>query len=155
MAGQIDARLKELGIEIPAVAKPAAAYVPGVRTGNLIFVSGQVPFVNGELTFKGKVGAEFTVEQGQECARVCALNAIAVAKDMLGDDLDRVTRVVKLGGFVNCPADFEQHPMVINGASNVVGEIFGDKGAHSRFAVGVGSLPFNVAVEVEAVFEVE
>jgi enamine deaminase RidA (YjgF/YER057c/UK114 family) len=155
MAGQIDARLKELGIEIPTVAKPAAAYVPGVRTGNLIFVSGQVPFVNGELTFKGKVGAEFTVEQGQECARVCALNAIAVAKDMLGGDLDKVTRVVKLGGFVNCPADFEQHPMVINGASNVVGEIFGDKGAHSRFAVGVGSLPFNVAVEVEAVFEVE
>lgn len=155
MAGQIDARLKELGIEIPDVAKPAAAYVPGVRSGNLVFVSGQVPFVKGEIVFKGKVGSDFTVEQGQECARVCALNAIAVVKDMLDGDLDRVTRVVKLGGFVNCPSDFEQHPMVINGASNVVGEIFGDKGAHSRFAVGVGSLPFNVAVEVEAIFEVE
>ncbi len=155
MAGQIDARLAELGIELPQAPKPAAAYIPAVRSGNLIFVSGQVPFDNGELAWKGKVGVEYSLEEGQQAARLCALNAIAVAKDVLDGDLDRITRVVKLGGFVNCPADFEQHPAVINGASNVVGEIFGDKGAHARFAVGVGSLPFNVAVEVEAIFEVE
>jgi len=155
MAGQIDARLAELGIELPQAPKPAAAYIPAVRSGNLIFVSGQVPFDNGELAWKGKVGVEYSLEEGQQAARLCALNAIAVAKDVLDGDLDRITRVVKLGGFVNCPADFEQHPAVINGASNVVGEVFGDKGAHARFAVGVGSLPFNVAVEVEAIFEVE
>ena len=155
MAGQIDARLTELGIDLPVAPKPAAAYIPAVRSGNLVFVSGQVPFDNGELAWKGKVGVEYSLEEGQQAARLCALNAIAVVKDVLGGDLDKVTRVVKLGGFVNCPADFEQHPAVINGASNVVGEIFGDTGAHARFAVGVGSLPFNVAVEVEAIFEVE
>ena len=155
MAGQIDARLTELGIELPQAPKPAAAYIPAVRSGNLVFVSGQVPFENGELAWKGKVGVDYSVEEGQQAARTCALNAIAVVKDVLDGDLDKVTRVVKLGGFVNCPADFEQHPAVINGASNLVGEIFGDKGAHSRFAVGAGSLPFNVAVEVEAIFEVE
>ena len=155
MAGQIDARLAELGIELPQAPKPAAAYIPAVRSGNLVYVSGQVPFENGELAWKGKVGVDYSVEEGQQAARTCALNAIAVVKDVLDGDLDKVTRVVKLGGFVNCPPDFEQHPAVINGASNLVGEIFGDKGAHARFAVGAGSLPFNVAVEVEAIFEVE
>ncbi len=155
MAGKIDARLAELGITLPAAPKPAAAYIPAVRSGNLIFVSGQVPFDNGTLAFIGKVGVEYSIEEGQQCARLCALNALSVVKDMLDGDLDRVTRIVKLGGFVNCPADFEQHPAVINGASNLMAEIFDDKGAHARFAIGAGSLPFNVAVEVEAIVEVE
>lgn len=154
MAGIIDARLTELGITLPAAPKPAAAYIPAVRSGNLIFVSGQVPFDNGELAWIGKLGAEYAIEDGQKAARLCALNALAVVKDMLGGDLDKVTRIVKLGGFVNCTPEFDQQPAVINGASNLMAEIFGDKGAHARFAVGAPSLPFNVAVEVEAIVEV-
>lgn len=154
MAGIIDARLTELGITLPAAPKPAAAYIPAVRSGNLIFVSGQVPFDNGELAWIGKLGAEYAIEDGQKAARLCALNALAVVKDMLGGDLDKVTRIVKLGGFVNSTPEFDQQPAVINGASNLMAEIFGDKGAHARFAVGAPSLPFNVAVEVEAIVEV-
>lgn len=154
MAGIIDARLTELGITLPAAPKPAAAYIPAVRSGNLIFVSGQVPFDNGELAWIGKLGAEYAIEDGQKAARLCALNALAVVKDMLGGDLDKVKRIVKLGGFVNCTPEFDQQPAVINGASNLMAEIFGDKGAHARFAVGAPSLPFNVAVEVEAIVEV-
>lgn len=153
MAGQIDARLKELGIELPEAPKAAGAYVGYVQSGNLLFLAGQVPFWNGELRHVGKVGVELTIEQGQEAARVCALNLIAQTKLALDGDLDRVTRFVKLGGFVNCPTDFTQHPTVINGASNLIGEIFGDKGAHARFALGAGSLPLNVAVEIDAVVE--
>lgn len=155
MPGMIDAKLAELGIDLKPAPKPAAAYVPYVQSGNLIFISGQVPFVDGELTFKGKVGVDYSLEEGQECAKICALNILAVAKEACGGDLDRVKRVVKLGGFVNCPTDFEQHPAVINGASTFIGEVFGDKGLHSRFAVGAGSLPFNVAVEIEAIIEIE
>ena len=148
MTGKIDARLEELGIELPQVPPPAGAYVGVVQTGNLLFVAGQVPFWNGERRHIGKVGTE--------AAGVCALNILAQAKAALGGDLDRITRIVKLGGFVNCPPDFDQHPVVINGASNLIGEIFGeDIGAHARFAMGAGSLPFNVAVEIDAVIEVK
>ena len=155
MDGQIDAKLEELGLELPQVATPAGSYVGYVVTGNQIFVSGQIPFWNGELKYQGKVGPDYSVEEGQEAAKVCALNIIAQVKDALGGDLDRVTRVVKLGGFVNCPTDFEAHPTVINGASDLMGAVFGEKGRHARFAMGAGSLPLNVAVEVDAVVEFE
>ncbi len=155
MAGKIDARLQELGIELPTPPAPAGAYVQHHRHGDLVYVAGQVTFWNGELKYVGKVGQDFTLEDGQEAARVCALNLIAQVKDALGGDLDRVKRVVRLGGFVNCPADFTDHPKVINGASNVMGEIFGEAGKHVRVAMGAGSLPLNVAVEVEGLFEVK
>ena len=154
MSGTIEARLTELGIELPNAPAAAGAYVGYVQTGNLLFVAGQVPFWNGELRHVGKVGADLSLEDGQEAARVCALNIIAQAKDALSGDLDRITRFVKLGGFVNCPTDYTDHPKVINGASNLIGEIFGEKGAHARFALGAGSLPLNVAVEIDAVIEV-
>ena len=154
MAGTIDARLKELGLELPQAPKAAGAYVGYVRTGNQLFVAGQIPLWNGELRHIGKVGVEISIEEAQEAARVCALNIVAQAKDALGGDLHRVVRIVKLGGFVNCPPDFTQHPEVINGASNLIGDIFGEKGAHARFAMGAGSLPRNVAVEIDAVIEV-
>lgn len=155
MVGQIEARLKELGIELPQAPAAAGAYVGYVQTGKQLFVAGQVPFWNGDLKYVGKVGVEFSIEDGQEAAKICALNILAQAKVALSGDLDRITRIVKLGGFVNCPTDFTQHPAVINGASNLIGEIFGDKGAHARFAMGAGSLPLNVAVEIDAVIEVE
>ncbi len=155
MAGKIDARLQELGIELPTPPAPAGAYVQHHRHGDLIYVAGQVTFWNGELKYVGKVGQDFTLEEGQEAARVCALNLIAQVKDALGGDLDRIKRVVRLGGYVNCPADFTDHPKVINGASNVMGDIFGDAGKHVRVAMGAGSLPLNVAVEVEGLFEVD
>ncbi len=154
MAGVVEARLAELGITLPDAPAPAANYVPYVITGNQVFVSGQVPWVGGERNFVGKVGAEFTVEDGQAAARVVALNIVAQVKAACDGDLDRVVRCVKLGGFVNCPGDFLDHPKVINGASDLMVEIFGDAGRHARFAVGAAALPFNVAVEIDAVFEV-
>ncbi|ASG22560.1 MULTISPECIES: RidA family protein [Nitrospirillum] len=154
MAGRIDARLKELAIELPTPAIPVAAYVPAVRTGNTLFLSGQVTFWNGELRCVGKLGDNFTVEQGQEAARLCALNLIAQAKAALDGDLDRVVRVVKLVGFVNSTADFTDQPKVINGASETFVQVFGDAGRHARSAVSAASLPLGVAVEVEAILEV-
>lgn len=154
MAGQIETRLTELGITLPDAPVPAANYVPTVRTGNLLFISGQVSKgADGLIT--GKLGDGFSVEDAQAAARVCALNLIAQAKAACDGDLDRITRIVKLVGFVNATPDFEQHPMVINGASDLMVEVFGDKGRHSRSAVGTSSLPFGIAVEVEAVFEIE
>ncbi|KZC98342.1 RidA family protein [Oceanibaculum pacificum] len=153
MSGRIEARLKELGIDLPNAAAPAANYVPYVVSGKLIFVSGQIPVLNGDIKFKGKVGVDLTVEQGQESARLCALNLIAQAKAAAGGDLDRIARVVKLGGFVACQPDFGDQPEVINGASNLMVDVFGDAGRHARFAVGANVLPRNVATEVEAVFE--
>ncbi len=153
MAGIIDARLAELNLELPTVAKPAGSYVGYVISGNQIFVSGQIPFWNGELKYKGKVGVDINMEDAQAAAKTCALNIIAQVKDALEGDLDRVTKIIKLGGFVNCPTDFEAHPTVINGASDLMGAVFGDKGRHARFAMGAGSLPLNVAVEVDAIVE--
>ncbi|MAL79865.1 MAG: hypothetical protein CMN55_12270 [Sneathiella sp.] len=155
MTSQIDARLKELGITIPAASAPAANYVPFVKTGDLVFVSGQVPFVDGKLTaWQGKVGKEFTTEEGQACARICALNILSHVKAACEGDLDRVVRCVKLSGFVNCIDGFGEQPKVINGASDLMVEVFGDKGRHARFAVGTNALPMNVAVEIDAVFEI-
>ncbi|WP_044564746.1 RidA family protein [Azospirillum sp. B4] len=154
MAGRIDARLKELAIELPTPAIPVAAYVPAVRTGNTLFLSGQVPFWNGELRCVGKLGDGFTVEQGAEAARLCALNLIAQAKAALDGDLDRVVRVVKLVGFVNSTGDFTDQPKVINGASETFVQVFGDAGRHARSAVSASALPLGVAVEVEAILEV-
>lgn len=153
MAGQIEQRLQQLGITLPSAAAPAANYVPFVQSGNLLFVSGQIPFWNGELKWIGKVGKEFDVAEAQQAARLVCLNIIAQAKAALGA-LDRVRRCVKLGGFVNCVDGFEQQPQVINGASDLMVEVFGDLGRHARFAVGVNALPKNVAVEIDALFEV-
>jgi enamine deaminase RidA (YjgF/YER057c/UK114 family) len=154
MAGKIETRLKELKIELPNASAPAANYVPFVRTGNLLFMAGQIPVWNGERRYIGKLGREFSVEQGQEAARLCALNLIAQARVALDGDLDRVTRCVRLGGFVNCVADFTQAPAVVNGASDVIVQLFGDAGRHARTAIGTNVLPLDVAVEVDAIFEV-
>ncbi|HEX9648646.1 MAG TPA: RidA family protein [Alphaproteobacteria bacterium] len=153
-AGRIDARLAELGVELPAAAAPVANYVGWVRTGNLVFVAGQGPILDGEVKYKGRVGADLTIEQGQAAARLCALNVLAQLKAACDGDLDRVVRCVKVGGFVNSAPDFFDQPKVVNGASDLFVEVFGDAGRHARFAVGTSVLPFNIAVEVDAHFEV-
>jgi len=153
MAGQITTRLAELGFDLPEPSAPAANYVPYVVSGNLVFVSGQLPVWNGDFRFIGKVGADFSLEEGIEAARLCGINLIAQARDAAGGDLDRIKRVVKLGGFVNAGPDFTDHPKVINGASDLMANVFGEAGKHARFAVGAVSLPLGVAVEVDGVFE--
>jgi enamine deaminase RidA (YjgF/YER057c/UK114 family) len=152
MSGKIESRLEQLGITLPKTAAPVANYVPFAITGNQLWIAGQITFWDGKLKYVGKVGADLSLEDGAAAARVCALNVIAQAKAAL-DDLDRVVRVVKLGGFVNATADFTDHPKVINGASDVIVEVFGDAGRHARLAVGVSGLPLNSAVEVDAVIE--
>jgi enamine deaminase RidA (YjgF/YER057c/UK114 family) len=151
----IEARLAELGITLPEPAAPVANYVGYVVTGNLVFISGQVTFGRDGLEYQGKVGAEFTVEDGAAAARLCAINLLAQLKAACGGDLERVRRCVKLGGFVNAVPEFADHPKVVNGASDLMVEVLGDRGRHARFAVGAGSLPLNVAVEVDAVFEID
>jgi len=146
-------RLEELGISIPrASPSPAGTYVPAVSSGNLIFTAGQLPFVDGALPFTGKVGAEVSLEDARECARRSALNALSAVAEVLGS-LDRVTRIVKVVGFVASDPGFTAQPGVIDGASKVLGEIFGDAGVHSRSAVGVAVLPLNSPVEVELIVE--
>jgi enamine deaminase RidA (YjgF/YER057c/UK114 family) len=154
MAGKIEARLKELKIELPNASAPAANYVPFVRTGNLVFMAGQIPVWNGERRYIGKLGRDFKVEEGQQAARLCALNLIAQLRAALDGDLDRVVRCVRVGGFVNCVDDFTQAPLVVNGASDLIVELFGDAGKHARTAIGTNVLPGDVAVEVDAIFEV-
>ncbi len=153
MAGKIDQRLQELGIALPDGPAPSANYIPFVVTGNLVFVSGQISHENGEL-IAGKIGDGLNIETGQRAARACALNLIAQLKNACDGDLDRVTRVVKLGGFVNAAPDFKQPPQVMNGASDLFVEIFGEAGRHARFAVATASLPSGAAVEVDGVFEI-
>ena len=154
MAGEIEARLNELGIELPEAPGAAANYVPYVVTGNLVFVAGQVPLVDGELKYIGQVGKDIELEEAQAAARVCGLNLIAQVKAACDGDLDRVVRCVKLGGFVNSSDGFDRQPWVINGASDLIAEVFGDKGRHARFAVGANALPLGVSVEIDAVFEI-
>jgi enamine deaminase RidA (YjgF/YER057c/UK114 family) len=150
---KLDDRLAELGISIPAVAAPVAAYVPAVVSGNLVYTSGQLPFVNGVLPTTGKVGAEVDAETAAGLARFCVLNGLAAAHSVIGS-LDRITRVVKVVGFVASDPSFTGQPGVINGASNLLGEIFGGyAGQHARSAVGVAVLPLDSPVEVEFVFE--
>jgi enamine deaminase RidA (YjgF/YER057c/UK114 family) len=151
--GRVVARLAELGLRLPAVAKPVAAYVPAVRSGDLVWTAGQLPFVDGELPATGKVGAEIDPDRAAELARVCALNAIAAVGAEIGD-LDRVRRVVKVVGFVASAPSFTGQPAVVNGASGLLGDVFGDAGRHARSAVGVAVLPLDAPVEVEVVVEV-
>jgi enamine deaminase RidA (YjgF/YER057c/UK114 family) len=146
------ARLAELGITLPPVAAPVAAYVPARRSGSLVYVSGQLPTVDGELTRTGKVGAAVSAEEAADLARICALNALAAVDALVG--LDSVVGVVKVVGFVASVPDFTGQPAVINGASNLLGEVFGDDGAHARSAVGVAALPKDAPVEVELIVEV-
>jgi enamine deaminase RidA (YjgF/YER057c/UK114 family) len=153
MAGRIDARLAELGIDLPDAPVPAANYVPYVVTGNLIFVAGQLPAWNGDVKYVGKVGADLSTEDGIAAARLCVLNIIAQARAALDGDLDRIVRFVKIGGFVNSSNEFRDHPKVVNGASDLLVDVFGENGRHARFAVGAGSLPLGVGVEVDAVIE--
>ncbi len=155
MPGHIAARLTELGLVIPSAQPPVATYVPFVRTGNLIVISGQLPMQAGKLAFAGKLGESVSVEQGQEAARLCLMNVLAHLHVACDGDLDRVGRVVRLGGFVACTPAFTQHPAVINGASDLAVAIFADAGRHARAAVGVSSLPLDAAVELEAMFEID
>jgi enamine deaminase RidA (YjgF/YER057c/UK114 family) len=148
-----NARIQELGITLPEVAKPAGAYVPAVQSGNLVFTAGQIPLVEGKLIATGKVGKEISVEEAKSIARVCALNAVAAIKGVVGD-LDRVKKVVKVVGFVASTPEFTQQPAVINGASELLEQIFGDSGIHARSAVGVAVLPLDAPVEVELVVEI-
>ena len=148
-----DERLAALGLSLPQVAKPVAAYVPAVRTGDHVYTSGQLPMVDGSLAATGKVGAEVTPERAKELAATCALNALAAVKAEIGD-LAKVRRVVKVVGFVASAPDFTGQPGVVNGASELLGEVFGDAGVHARSAVGVAVLPLDAPVEVEIVVEV-
>jgi enamine deaminase RidA (YjgF/YER057c/UK114 family) len=154
MAGKIDQRLADLKLELPNPASPMANYIPAVRSGNLLFLSGQICQWNGERRFLGKLGAEISLEQGKEAAQLCGLNLLAQAKRALDGDLDRVVRIVRLGGFVNAVPGFGDQPQVVNGASDLMVAVFGDAGRHARTAVGVGSLPGGAAVEIDAVLEV-
>jgi enamine deaminase RidA (YjgF/YER057c/UK114 family) len=151
--GRVAARLSELGLTLPPVAKPVAAYVPTVRSGDLVWSSGQLPFVDGELVATGKVGADVDPDTAHDLARLCALNAIAAVAAEIGD-LDRVRRVVKVVGFVASAPEFTGQPAVVNGASGLLGDVFGDAGRHARSAVGVAVLPLDAPVEVEVVVEV-
>jgi enamine deaminase RidA (YjgF/YER057c/UK114 family) len=153
MSGTIEARFKELGIALPQASAPVANYVPFTVSGKLVVVSGQVSVRDGKPEFVGKLGREISIADGQQAARLCALNILSHLKNACGGDLDRVKRVLRLGGFVNCTADFTNMPQVVNGASDLMVEVFGDTGRHARAAVGVNSLPLGVAVEVEAIFE--
>ena len=145
-------RISELGIVLPQVATPAGAYVPAVVSGNLVFTAGQIPLVDGKLAATGKVGRDLTAEQAREIARICALNAVAAVKSVIGD-LDRVKKVVKVVGFVSSDPSFSQQPAVVNGASELLEQIFGEKGIHARSAVGVAVLPLDAPVEVELIVE--
>lgn len=153
--GRVDDRLTELGLTIPDVAVPAGAYVPAVVSGGYVYTAGQLPFVDGALPATGKVGSAVTPEQAQDLAKQSALNALAAAASVLGGDLDRVVRVVKVTGFVASDPAFTGQPGVINGASTVLGDIFGERGVHARSAVGVAVLPLDSPVEVEIILEVE
>ena len=153
MTASHEARLKALNIELPNPAAPAANYVPYTISGKTLYVAGQITIWNGELKYLGKLGAGMDVAQGAEAARLCGLNLIAQARQAAGGTLDNIKQVLKLGGFVNCTPDFIQHPQVVNGASDLMVEVFGDAGKHARFAVGAVSLPRGVAVEVDAIFE--
>lgn len=148
----VSERLRELGIELPVVAAPVAAYVPAIHTGNQVWTSGQLPFVDGKLAVEGKVGAEVTAETAQDLARTAALNALAAVDALVG--IDKVSRVLKIVGFVASAEGFTGQPGVVNGASNLMAEIFGEAGAHARSAVGVAELPLGAPVEIELVVEI-
>jgi len=151
----IDAKLKELGLELPTPVAPVANYVPYVISGNLVSISGQVPIEDGKVAYTGKVGDSVSKEDAQAAARLCAINIIAQVKAACGGNLDRVVRIVKLGAFVNCVDGFTEQPQVANAASDLMVSVFGDKGRHSRSAVGVNALPLGVPVEIDALVEID
>ena len=153
MTGKVDARLAQLGIILPAASVPQANYVPWVVSQKLVFVAGQIPLIEGKAQFVGKLGREISVEQGQQAARLCALNILSHLRNACGGDLDKVARCAKVGAFVNCVPEFGDQPAVVNGASDLIVSVLGEAGKHARFAVGAPSLPRGVAVEVDAVFE--
>ncbi len=154
MAGKFESRLADLGVTLPEAPAPAANYVPFVIAGDLVFVSGQISKDGDGTMITGKLGDNMDVAAGQAAARVCAINLISQLKAACGGDLDRLVRVVKLGAFVNCTQDFTDQPAVVNGASDFIGEVFGDIGTHARAAVGAPSLPLGVAVEIEGIFQI-
>jgi enamine deaminase RidA (YjgF/YER057c/UK114 family) len=154
MAGAVEARLKALDLTLPEVAAPVANYVPFLHQGGQLFISGQLPMQGGRMALAGKVGADLSLEQGQQAARLCLLNVLAQAKRALSD-LDRIVQCLRLNGFVNAAPDFVDHPKVINGASDLMVEVLGDKGRHTRIAVGCASLPLGAAVEIDAIFAVD
>ncbi len=151
---KIEEKINELGYTLPEAPKPVAAYIPTVRTGNLIFTAGQIPIAEGKLEYTGKIYDEKTIQKGFEAARICALNCLSVIKSEIGD-LDKIKKIVKIGVFVNSAEKFTDQPKVANGASELLVEIFGEKGKHARSAVGVNELPLNAAVEIEMIVEVE
>jgi enamine deaminase RidA (YjgF/YER057c/UK114 family) len=148
-----EAKLKELGIGLSQAPKPVAAYVPAVRAGEFVYTSGQITMVNGELKYQGKLGKDLTVQEGYQAARICALNALSAIRDVVGS-LDEIEQIIKVVGFVNSAPGFIEQPKVINGASELLGEIFGAAGQHARSAVGVNELPLNTAVEVEMIVKI-
>ena len=155
MTGRIEMKLAELGISLPAPMPPIANYVPYVVTGNLVVVSGQLPAIDGQVTVTGKVSWGVSVEAAKDAARLCFINVLVHLKAACGGDLERVKRVVRLGGFIAAPSDFNQHAVVMNGASDLAVAIFGEAGRHARSTIGVPSLPADAAVEVEGMFEIE
>mgnify|MGYP002654712721 FL=1 len=150
---QIEQKIIELGFSLPETAKPLAAYIPAVQSGNLVFTSGQLPMIEGSLAETGKVGGSVSPERAKELATVCALNALAAVKTVIGD-LDKIKRIVKVVGFVSSVPEFSAQPGVVNGASEFLGVVFGDKGIHARSAVGVAVLPLDAPVEIELIVEV-
>jgi enamine deaminase RidA (YjgF/YER057c/UK114 family) len=154
MAGTISEKVASLGLTLPTTAPPAANYVPFMIAGKLVFVSGQIPLLNGERPYTGKVGSKVSIDQAVSAAQLCGLNILAWIARVVEDDIESVVRCVRLGGWVNCVPEFTQHPTVINGASDLMVQVFGDKGRHARAAVGSSSLPFDVSVEVDAIFEI-
>ncbi|MBR0725006.1 RidA family protein [Bradyrhizobium manausense] len=154
MAGTFEQNLARLGISLPTTASPSANYVPARKVGSQLYISGQVPSEGGKDKYTGKLGSDFSVEEGQAAARLCAINILAQVKQALDGNLERVVGVIRLGGFVNAVPEFRDHPKVINGASDLMVEVFGEAGRHARAAVGCSSLPRNVPVEVDAIFEV-
>ena len=154
MTGKVEQRLLKIGVTIPDAPSPAANYLPFTRAGNLVFVSGQVPFVDGKLEITGTVGENASVEDAQGQAKVCAINLLAQLKVACGGDLDRVVKVVKLGAFVASANDFFNQPIVVNAASDLMVEAFGEAGRHARFAVGSNALPLNCLVEIDGIFEI-
>jgi enamine deaminase RidA (YjgF/YER057c/UK114 family) len=150
----VELKAKEMGLSIPEPPKPVAAYVPGVKTGEFIYTSGQLPIVNGDIKYKGKVEADISIEEAYEAAKICALNCLGVIKSMVGD-LDKIEQVVKVVGFVNSSPEFTMQPKVVNGASELIGALLGERGLHARSAVGVNSLPLDVVCEVEMIVKIK
>ena len=155
MTNNIEKRIEELGVVIPDIPLPAANYVPFVKSGNQVFISGQLPVVEGKPQYSGKVGTEVSIEDAAKAARICAINIIANLKNACNGNLNKVVKCIKLGIFINADPDFIAHPTVGNGASDLLVDIFGEKGKHARFAMGAGSLPLGVSVEIDAIFEIE